>query len=30
MIREAIDTSEFACGLFVDVQTAFDTVHHTV
>jgi len=29
-IRESIDKSEFACGVFVDLQKAFDTVGHEI
>ena len=29
-IREALDTGHFACGIFIDLQKAFDTVDHIV
>ena len=29
-IREAIDSGNFACGIFVDLQKAFDTVDHDI
>ena len=29
-IREALDKGKFACGVFVDLQKAFDTVNHEV
>ena len=29
-IREALDTGNFACGIFVDLQKAFDTVDHDI
>ena len=29
-IRKAIDNSEFACGIFIDLQKAFDTVDHKI
>ena len=29
-IREALDKGYFACGIFVDLQKAFDTVDHTI
>lgn len=29
-IRKAIDTNEYACGVFVDLQKAFDTVDHKI
>ena len=29
-IREAIDTGHFACGVFIDLQKAFDTVDHKI
>ena len=30
MIREALDSSNFACGIFIDLQKAFDTVDHQI
>ena len=30
MIREALDNSNFACGIFIDLQKAFDTVDHEI
>ena len=30
MIREALDNSYFACGIFIDLQKAFDTVDHFI
>ena len=30
MIRESLDKSEFACGIFIDLQKAFDTVDHEI
>ena len=30
MIREALDNSSFACGIFIDLQKAFDTVDHEI
>ena len=30
IIREALDNSYFACGIFIDLQKAFDTVDHTI
>ena len=30
MIREALDKSNFACGIFIDLQKAFDTVDHII
>ena len=29
-IREALDNSNFACGIFIDLQKAFDTVDHNI
>ena len=29
-IREAIDSGSFACGVFIDLQKAFDTVDHNI
>ena len=29
-IREALDSNSFACGIFIDLQKAFDTVDHTI
>ena len=29
-IREALDKKHFACGIFIDVQKAFDTVNHNI
>jgi exonuclease III len=29
-IREALDNDKFACGVFVDLQKAFDTVNHEI
>ena len=29
-IRQAIDSNKFACGIFVDLQKAFDTVDHGI
>ena len=29
-IRKAIDNGEFACGVFLDLQKAFDTVNHII
>ena len=29
-IRECLDNGEFACGVFVDLQKAFDTVDHKI
>ena len=29
-IRKALDSRKFACGIFVDLQKAFDTVNHKI
>ena len=29
-IREALDNNNFACGIFIDLQNAFDTVDHNI
>ena len=29
-IREAIDSGKFSCGIFIDLQKAFDTVDHSI
>ena len=29
-IRKALDSGKFACGLFVDLQKAFDTANHEI
>ena len=29
-IRKALDNGKFACGIFIDLQKAFDTVNHTI
>ena len=29
-IREALDNSNYACGVFIDLQKAFDTVNHDI
>ena len=29
-IRKAIDSNQFAVGIFIDLQMAFDTVDHTI
>ena len=29
-IREALDNNSFACGIFIDLQKAFDTVDHEI
>ena len=30
MIRNALDNGNFACGVFIDLQKAFDTVNHDI
>ena len=29
-VREALDNNNFACGIFIDLQKAFDTVDHNI
>ena len=29
-IRQALDNGYVGCGVFVDIQKAFDTVHHQI
>ena len=29
-IRKALDNNRYACGIFIDLQKAFDTVNHTI
>ena len=29
-IRNALDNNSFACGVFIDLQKAFDTVDHKI
>ena len=29
-IRQAIDNNRFSCGVFIDLQKAFDTVDHKI
>ena len=29
-IRESLDSGKFACGVFIDLQKAFDTVDHSI
>ena len=29
-IRKLLDKGEFVCGVFVDLEKAFDTVHHEI
>ena len=29
-IRKQLDSGDFACGIFVDLQKAFDTVDHDI
>ena len=30
MIKNALDSGNFACGFFIDLQKAFDTVNHDI
>ena len=30
MIRNALDIDNFACGVFIDLQKAFDNVNHDI
>ena len=30
MIRNALDNGNFACGVLIDLQKAFDTVNHDI
>ena len=30
MVRDALDNGNFACGVFIDLQKAFDTVNHNI
>ena len=30
MIRNTLDNSKFVCGVFIDLQKAFDTVNHDI
>ena len=30
MVRNALDNGNFACGVFIDLQKAFDTVNHDI
>ena len=29
-IRESLDSGKFACGIFIELQKAFDTVDHSI
>ena len=29
-IRKSLDTNKYVCGVFIDLQKAFDTVNHTI
>ena len=29
-IRKALDDKKYACGIFIDLQKAFDTVNHSI
>ena len=29
-IKRSLDNRKFGCGIFIDLQKAFDTVHHTI
>ena len=29
-IRNALDNKNYACGIFIDLEKAFDTVNHTI
>ena len=30
MIRNVLDNRKFACGVFIDLQKAFDTINHDI
>ena len=30
LIKNALDSGQFACGIFIDFEKAFDTVHHEI